>query len=204
MRAALVLLMAAITALALAPAATAHRGPIPKYTYAEGCRGFIDPVGILFYGRTASATRAAQISDRVYPGMKTGDDDSQHFVTHGNCLSTQRAVDDGCPACNRTHMRIGGLRSPRTGRYYRDRRGRIFSVGTPHTDRITFACSGPLPDHVNPTNGFRDARRRFVRRFRRARFRVSHVRLKSTRRRRQCDGSYAQGDGLVAKVSTSR
>jgi hypothetical protein len=194
----LVLLAAVAGLLATA---SAHRGPIPKYTYGEGCDGFIDPVGILFYGRDASATRSAEISEAVYEGMEMGDDDSQHFVTHGNCMSTQRSVDDGCFTCNRTHMRIGGIRSP-SGRYARDRKGRIYSVGTPHTDEVRFC--GALPHHVNPENGFRDARRRFVEGFRNAGYTVTHQRIKNTRRRQQCDGSYAQGDGLIAKVRTTR
>ena len=185
-------------ATALAPA---HRGPIPKYTYGERCRGFIDPVGILFYGRDASATQAAILSDRYYEGMERGTDDSQNFTTHGNCVSTQTSVDDGCFTCNRTHMRIGGIRSP-SGNYARDGRGNIFSVGTPHTDRVVFC--GALPQHVNPQNGFRDARRRFVAAFRQRGHRVTHQRLKNTRRRQQCYDSYARGDGLVAKIRTTR
>lgn len=189
---------AAAVVVAAVPAG-AHRGSIPKYSYNEGCGGFIDPVGILFYGRTASATRVAQLSERYYEGMKMGGDDSQHFRGHGNCLPTQLAVDDGSFAGDRTHMRIGGIRSP-GGRYARDRKRRIYSIGTPHTDDFILECG----THVNPPNGFRDARRRFVGVFRRNRHKVAHQRIGNDAPREQCGGRIAQGDGLLAKISTSR
>jgi hypothetical protein len=186
----------------VADPAGAHRGKIPQYTYNEGCKGFIDPIGILFYGRDASATRAADLSEDYYDGMKEGDDDSQYFVGHGNCLTTQKAVDDGGPVQDRTHMRIGGIRSPTTGRYARDGKNRIYSVGTPHTDDFILECR----THVNPPNGFRDARRRFAAAFRENGHKVSYQYLGNKAKRIQCDDPdrIAQGDGFLAKIRTTK
>lgn len=190
-----------VAMLVAAAPSPAHRGSIPRYTYGEGCSGFIDPVGILFYGRDAAASRVVELAEAYYEGMKKGDDDSQFYVGHGNCLRTQFAVDDGGPASDRTHMRVGGIRLS-DGRYARDRSKRIYSVGTPHTDDFVLECRS----HVNPPNGFRDARRRFAAAFRRNGHKVKYQYLGNLATRVQCDDDerIAQGDGLLAKIETTK
>ena len=62
-------LLALALILAVAASSAAHLGPVPKYSYNEGCESFIDPTGIVFYGGRASATLVVQLAER-YPGRQ--------------------------------------------------------------------------------------------------------------------------------------
>lgn len=182
---------------------------ISKYTYSECKRGkaksFIDPIGIVFYGKKATSGRIMRLTEKHVDGMKADPDDkSQKLVSHRRCITTRRGVDDHCGACDRLHIRLADQTVK--GKLHRDRKRRFITVGTPHYDAKDVVGCGetplPSPKHIIPKNGFRNARIKIAKGFKDAGHKVTQKRWRNTKAREQCDGENvdAQGDGIVAFV----
>ena len=207
--AALAVLVAA--GLGVAPErSTAHLN-ISKYTY-SACKGgkvkaddFIDPIGIVFYGKKATSGRIMRLTEKYVDGMKADlEDKSQKLVSHRRCISTRRGVDDHCGLCDRLHIRLAAQTVKK--KLHRDKKRRFITVGTPHdADKDVIGCGEtpvPTPKHIIPKNGFRNARIKIAKAFKSSGHKVTQKRWKNTRSREQCDGENvdAQGDGIVAFV----
>jgi hypothetical protein len=164
-------------------------------------RSFVDPVNVLWYGQSASASRVGdELNDRGgwwmdddAPLAPTTVDHQDAQAPSPDCSAESDQRSSSCPVCDRDHIRLFNLAW----------QGEHLVLGDAHHDRSVFFTKGcenwglPLA-HVSSTYitpreeiaGFWPAPRHLVY-------------WGNTRRMPQCDGSAPHSDGYVLEESVS-
>jgi hypothetical protein len=198
------------------PTGSADNGfNLTSYSWDRSCSHFIDPIGVVFYGRGAGGEylpgqwyknppRKGHIYYHTGWGRHSGEG-TQYFKYVEGCYSNIDVQPaEAAPFPNsRYHMRLFPLD---------DYAGGPYLLGTPHHEDWVLRCPGHAvdmgssdPDHPVRTDngsGFDRGRRKLAIRFGkgRHRHRVTSHHWGNTKARMQCDGEYAGSNGNVAWI----
>jgi hypothetical protein len=170
-----------------------------QYSWRDGCNGDsdatrVDPVGIIFYGQTATDTNTrsrVEVSmswarDPNWSGRTPPSYTPQWMESHGFCTRMDGESQNGSDLSSRTHLRYNQ-------NHHRNADGRWYTASTPHYDLRVYC--GHRAESFNWAKyyivggmydyGFRE---------------VTYSYFGNTRLLWQCDGTADRSDGQVAWI----